>query len=240
MFEFVKPCAANTPQGSRVRPNFSRVRLKKNVGRTGASSHSKKKKKSLRDSKSLLFDNRHVRLIAWSKPIRDSEVRTPLLIGRGPDIPVCVCVWRCVCCCCCQTEIEVSSRDARSSFSEFDLFSERLTVTPGFCDRWIYRKIKQSPLFSKLPQILHLDASFDVIAFSQRKVVSRFKKWNEQLCVLFMPDLQELHRTNEPKAEQIRGTRLGYRPFICSDRSRGLLSITLHRYTQRWEIQWIK
>ncbi len=33
-----------------------------------------------------------------------------------------------------------------------------------------------------------------------------------------MPDLQELHRTNEPKAEQIRATRLGYRPFICSDR----------------------
>ncbi len=76
---------------------------------------------------------------------------------------VCVCVWRCVCCCC-QTEREVSSRDARSSFSESALFSERLTVSPGFCDRWIYRKIKQSPLFSKLPQILHLDASFDVIA----------------------------------------------------------------------------
>ncbi len=25
-----------------------------------------------------------------------------------------------------------------------------------------------------------------------------------------MPDLQELHRTNDPKAEQIRATRLGY------------------------------
>ncbi len=47
-------------------------------------------------------------------------------------------------------------------------------------------------------------------AFSQRKVVSQFQKWNEQLCVLIMPDLQELHRTNEPKAEQIRATRLGY------------------------------
>ncbi len=65
-------------------------------------------------------------------------------------------------------------------------------------------------------------------AFSQRKVVSQFKKWNEQLCVLFMHDLQELHWTNEPKAEQIRATRLGYRPFICSDRRRGLLSITRH------------
>ncbi len=45
-------------------------------------------------------------------------------------------------------------------------------------------------------------------AFSQRKVVSQFQKWNKQLCVLFTPDLQEPHRTNEPK--QIRATRLGY------------------------------
>ncbi len=113
----------------------------------------------------MLFDNRHVRLISWSKPIRDSEGRTPLLIGRGPDIPVCVCAFEDACAAgCSQTEREVSSRDARSSFSEFDLFSERLTVPPRFCDRWIYRKIKQTPLFSKLPQILRVDASFDVIA----------------------------------------------------------------------------
>ncbi len=46
----------------------------------------------------LLFDNRHVSLISWSKPIRDSKGRTPPpLIGRGPDIPVCVCVCVCVC-----------------------------------------------------------------------------------------------------------------------------------------------
>ncbi len=63
-----------------------------------------------------------------------------------------------------QSEREVSSRDARSSFSESDLFSECLTVPPGFCDRWIYRKIMQTPLFSKLLQILLLDASCDVIA----------------------------------------------------------------------------
>ncbi len=52
---------ANGPlQGSRVRPiwshmrpNFSRVRLKKNFSRTGASSHSRKQNKSLRDSESL-------------------------------------------------------------------------------------------------------------------------------------------------------------------------------------------
>ncbi len=130
-----------------------------------------KTKVSATQKVSLLFDNRHVSLISWSKPIRDSEGRTP------PDWPwsryscmcvcvcVCVCVWRCVCCCC-QTEREVSnvSRDARSSFSESALFSECLTVPPGLCDRWIYRKIKQTPLFCKLPQILRLDASCDVIA----------------------------------------------------------------------------
>ncbi len=93
------------PQGSRMRPiwshvqpNFSGVRLKKNFGRTGASSHSRKKTKvSATQKVSLLFDNRHVRLISWSKPIRDSEGRTPPLIGRGPDIPVCVCAFEDAC-----------------------------------------------------------------------------------------------------------------------------------------------
>ncbi len=37
--------AHNAPQGSRVRPNFSRVRLTKIPERTGASSHSRKEKK---------------------------------------------------------------------------------------------------------------------------------------------------------------------------------------------------
>ncbi len=56
-----------------------------------------KTKVSATQKVSLLFDNRHVSLISWSKPIRDSEGRTPPLIGRGPDIPVCVCVCVCVC-----------------------------------------------------------------------------------------------------------------------------------------------
>ncbi len=51
-----------TDQGSRVRPiwshvhpNFSRVRLTKIPGRTGASSHSRKeKKKSIRDSETVV------------------------------------------------------------------------------------------------------------------------------------------------------------------------------------------
>ncbi len=85
-------------QGSRVRPNFTGVRQKKNFGRTGASSHSRKKTKvSATQKVSLLFDNRHVRLISWSKPIRDSNGRTPPLIGRGPDIPVCVCAFEDAC-----------------------------------------------------------------------------------------------------------------------------------------------
>ncbi len=61
-------------------------------------------------------------------------MRIPLLIGRGPDIPVCVCAFEDACAAAVRQR-EVSSRDARSSFSEFHLFSERLTVTPGFCDR---------------------------------------------------------------------------------------------------------
>ncbi len=150
----------NLDQGSRVRPiwshvwpNFSRVRLKKIWGCTGASSHSRKEKKD------------HQTLGSY-RGLNQSEI-----VKGGPpsDWPwsryscTCVYVWRCVCCCS-HTEIEVSSRDARSSFSQSALFSERLTVPPGFCDRWIYRKIKQTPLFSKLPQILRLDSSCDVIA----------------------------------------------------------------------------
>ncbi len=159
-------------QGSRVRPiwshvhpNFSRVRLTKIPGRTGASSHSRKEKKSIRDSETLV--QQKTPPLGLYRGLNQSEIvkgGPPPLIGRDPDIPVCVCVrvWRCVCCCS-QRERWVS-RDARSSFSESDLFSERLTVSPGFCDRWIYRKIMQTPLFSKLLQILLLDASCDVIA----------------------------------------------------------------------------
>ncbi len=59
----------------------------------------------------------------------------PPLIGRGPDIPVRVCTFEDACAAAVrQREIEVSSRDARSFFSESALFSEHLTVPPGFCD----------------------------------------------------------------------------------------------------------
>ncbi len=52
-------------------------------------------KKSIRDSESLpvVQQQTHIRPISSSKPIRDSEGQTPPpLIGRGPDIPVCMCV----------------------------------------------------------------------------------------------------------------------------------------------------
>ncbi len=35
--------------------------------------------------------------MSWSKPIRDSEGRTPPLIGCGPDIPVHVCKFENAC-----------------------------------------------------------------------------------------------------------------------------------------------
>ncbi len=56
-------CRAQIPsmghQGSRVRPNFSMVRLKKIWGRTGATSRSREKKVSATLKVSLWFNNRH-------------------------------------------------------------------------------------------------------------------------------------------------------------------------------------
>ncbi len=110
-----------------------------------------------------------------------------------------------------------------------------------FCDHWIYRKIKQTPQFSQelsnFCKCHRFSAYFGLrcvplchrIVHCQVKVVSHLKKWNEQPCVLIMPDLQEL---------LVWAVRR--RPFICSEWSRRLLSITRHHYTQRWEIQWRK
>ncbi len=96
MSKITKQGSRVRPIRSHVRPNFSRVRLKKTlVALVRPAIRENKTKVSATQKVSLLFDNRHVSLISWSKPIRDSEGRTPPLIGRGPDIPVCVCV--CVC-----------------------------------------------------------------------------------------------------------------------------------------------
>ncbi len=52
----------------------------------------REKKKSPRLKVSMVVQQQtHIRLISWSKPIRDSDTPTPPLIGRGPDIPVHVC-----------------------------------------------------------------------------------------------------------------------------------------------------
>ncbi len=72
-------------------------------------------------------------------------------------------------------------------------------------------------------------------ALSQRKVVSQFQKWNEQPCVLIMPDLQELHWTNELKAERIRATRLGYSAWARTagySRSRDTVIHSAGRYSE--------
>ncbi len=133
-----------------------------------------KKKKSPRLRKSLCCLTTDT-LVSY-RGLNQSEI-----VNGGPPPPDWPwsrysCMYVCVCVCVCAFEdacaaavrqrerVSRPSRDTRSSFSEFDLFSEHLTVPPGFCDRWIYRKIKQTPLFSKLPQILRLDASCDVIA----------------------------------------------------------------------------
>ncbi len=95
-----------------------------------------------------------VRLISWSKPIRDREGRTPPLIGRGPDIPLlCVCALTNASRVLLQSdrEKEVSSRNARSvanlaRFSAFVdphsnfLFSKKATsdkssLSECLCDR---------------------------------------------------------------------------------------------------------
>ncbi len=51
------------------------------------------KKKLFAKSLPLVQQQTHIRLISWSKPIGDSEGRSPPLIGCGPDIPVCVCTF---------------------------------------------------------------------------------------------------------------------------------------------------
>ncbi len=98
-------------------------------------------------------------------------------------------------------------------------------VPPGFWDSAIAEFIAKSSKLRNFHKSSHIfviaqifrrfsDKTCPVTSsqrtFSQRKVVSQFEKWNEQPCVLIMHDFQELHWTNEPKAERIRATHLGY------------------------------
>ncbi len=68
-----------------------------------------------------------------------------------------------------------------------------------FCDCWNYRKIKQTLQFLQELANVHICRRFwastrpltsSQSAFSQRKVVYQFKKLNEHLWILIMPDLQ--------------------------------------------------
>ncbi len=107
------------PIWSQVRPNFSRVWLTKIPGRTGASSHSRKEKK-VSVTQKLYVVQQKTHPLGLYRGLNQSEIVKggPPLIGRGPDIPVCVCArWQMRhVCCCSQTERkkEVSSRDACS------------------------------------------------------------------------------------------------------------------------------
>ncbi len=88
------------PIWSHVRPDFSGVRLKKNFGRTGASSHSRKKTKVSRLRKSLCCSTTDT--LGSYRGLNQSEIEKG---GPPSDWPwsryscMCVCVWRCVCCC---------------------------------------------------------------------------------------------------------------------------------------------
>ncbi len=58
---------------------------------TSRSQKKKKKKRSFRDSESLVVQQQtHIRLISWSKQSEIVKGGPPPLIGHGPDIPVCV------------------------------------------------------------------------------------------------------------------------------------------------------
>ncbi len=77
------------------------------------------------------------------------------------------------------------------------------------------------------PQILGPVTSVATHIQSRKVFFSQFQNvWTP--CVLIMIDLQELQ---DKRAQS--GTNPCY-SFICSSRSRGLLSITRQRYTQRW------
>ncbi len=129
------------------------------------------------------------------------------------------------------------------------------SVPPGFCDSAIAEFItkssklcnfrKSSQFFvigANCPQILGLDVSRDVIANThsvKERLFLSLKKWNEQPCVLIVwickSYIGQTNRKRNESAQLVWAMRR--RLFICSGRSCGLLSITRHRYTQRWEIQ---
>ncbi len=122
-------------------------------------------------------------------------------------------------------------------------------VPPGFWDSAIAEFIAKS---SKLLRNFHKSSHIFVIAqifrrfsdktcpvtssqrtFSQRKVVSQFEKW--KWTALRSHHARFSRATLDKRTESGTNPRYSFglqrcRPFICSGRSHGLLSITQHRY----------
>ncbi len=129
MYRYIMQC-------SRVRPKCSMVRLKKIWGRTGTTSHSKKKKKVSATLKvSLWFNNRHT--LGPYCGLNQSEI----VKGAPPsDWPwcryscTCVYVWKCVCCCS-QTEREASRL---ATFQLTRLLINRLLVNIAYMKIWVH------------------------------------------------------------------------------------------------------
>ncbi len=113
-----------------MRPNFSRVRLTKIRGRTGASSHLTKKNKSLRDSESLYVVQQKTHPLGLYRGLNQSDI-----VKGGPppsDWPwsryscMCVCAFTNASRVLLQSdrEKEVSSRNARcvANLARFSAF----------------------------------------------------------------------------------------------------------------------
>ncbi len=128
------------------------------------------------------------------------------------------------------------------------------SVPPGFCDSAITEFIAKSSKLCNFRKSSHI---FVIVAdFGLRRVPWRHRNAHsvkERLflslkngmnslafssCPIYKSYTGQTNRKRNESALLVWATRR--RPFICSGRSCGLLSITRHRYTQRWEIQWRK
>ncbi len=127
----------------------------------------------------------------------------------------------------------------------WDSPNETFTIWQSLQDFAILRSLNlsQTPQFSQelanFPQILGLDASRDVIETLIQSKKGCFSVWKIEWTAL------RSHHGRFTRATLDKQTESGTNPrylfgFICSGWSRGLLSITRHRYTQRWEILWRK
>ncbi len=143
-------------------------------------------------------------------------------------------------------------RDRNSQFNKLYCVCGSPSRILRFCDRWIYRKIKQTPQFSQELVNFHNCCRFSA-DFGLRRVPWRHRNVHsvkERLflnlkngmnsCVFSCPIYKSyIGQTNRKRNEYaLLVWAMWRRPLVCSGRSR--LLITRHRYTQRWEIQWRK